>query len=163
MNTMLEWLKRTLGADGLTNSEGVPREVIAAFAQDLDRLEKVDSSFPDIALRYVVDGAGDVPQEIKAGNYGSGMSWSGVNHDEREQQIRTRIYEEWDRLQPEMLIRFGTVLAATSPALSYTMRLQLAQKYPWIEALALELLGLPISHMLYCPVKPKPHALACSS
>jgi hypothetical protein len=156
---MLDWLKRTLGVYGLTNAEGVPAEVLEALAQDCSRLKgSPDGSLPEIALKYVVDGLGDAPKAIAGVINNRGLVWTGGNQDAAAQKIRARVYDAWDRLPPEVLIRFGNVLAACSPVLAHRPRLLLAQKQPWIEALAFELLGLPVSH--YGDTAPNPHPMA---
>jgi hypothetical protein len=158
---MLDWLKRTLGAHGLTNSEGVPSEVIAALAEDFARLKAPPQpSLPAIALSYVVDGVGDAPKAIRGVINHAGLSWTSSNQDAAAQKIRARIYDAWDQLPPEVLIRLGNVLSATSPILVHRPRLLLAQKHPWVEALAIELVGLPLTHMIYGELPPNPHPLA---
>jgi hypothetical protein len=152
---MLDWLKRTLGAHGLTNSDGVPDDVIDTLARDFARLKgSSNAALPEIALKYVVDGVGDAPKAVASVINSRGVSWASHNLDEADQKIRSRIYDAWDRIPPEVLIRFGSVLAASSSAVSNQPRLLLAQKHPWLEALALELLGLPVSHMTFQGITP---------
>lgn len=156
---MLDWLKRTLGAHGLTNAEGVPAEVIDALAQDCARLKgSPNASLPEITLKYVIDGSGDAPKAIAGAMNNRGVMWTNSNQDEPAQRIRARVYDAWDALPPEVLIRFGNVLAASSPILQHRPRLSLAPKHPWVEALALEMLGLPLNN--YGEVAAKPHPLA---
>jgi hypothetical protein len=157
---MLDWLKRTLGAHGLANRDGVSSSVIEALALDLGRLQAPKTDLPEIALKYVVDGVGDAPQAIKGVRNHPGVSWASGNQDREEQENRARIYDAWDQLPPELLIRFGSVLAAASPALSHYTRLLLAQKHPWVEALALDLMGHPVSHMMFTPMPTQPHRVA---
>ena len=144
---MLDWIKSVLeSARPLENPHKLSDELLAAIGDGLSLVNDKSNTFREKALRYVVDDSGaDVPALI-AGAHGPGYSWSSNDHDAVHRQARWKVYDHWDQLPADLLLRLGTVLAASSPALRYQCRLDIGQKFPWVDAYVLDLLGLPVTH-----------------
>lgn len=144
---MLEWLKGVVQfTSAIENSHNLSRELIDSMARGLGHFKGDTAQYREAALRYVVDGGdGDLPRAI-AKSLSSGWSWSSHDSDAEFRKARWEIYDHWEQVPGEVLIRLGTVLAASSAVLNYRCRLDIAQKHPWIDALVLDLLGLPVTH-----------------
>jgi hypothetical protein len=121
----------------------------------------VQASPPNLPARllgYVIDGAN--PQALAEIKVWPGWSCGGDDADKDGRAIRWRIYDRWEELPPSVLLRLARVLAAGSQIVTNRPALDLSQQHPWVEALARDLLGLPIGHELFSERVLKPHAMA---
>jgi hypothetical protein len=116
------------------------------LGQRLDHPLAASPVFSGRLLSYVVDGEGSVLDDIRTRQ---GWTIASVDNDEEARAIRWRIYDHWDKLPPRMLIRFGQTLAQSSSVVLGCPRLDLSADRPWVEALARDLIGLPVSHEMF--------------
>ena len=155
----------------LVNSARIAGDLLELFLQDFryfnelgQRLDSPYGSLTEFAgrlLRYVIDGEGSVLEEIKVRQ---GWPIASTDNDLPARQVRWRIYDRWECLTPQVLIRFARVLAASSPAVLSCPRLDLSKTAPWVEALARDLAGLPVSHEMFWRDKSyEPHPKASIS
>ena len=144
---MLDWIKQALGSFGeIQNKNGYGQEILEPLAQDLARLKRRGDDMPARALAFVVDGiSGDVPGLIRQAQPGH-LIFSSHDQDGEARRVRWLLYDHWDAVRPDFWVRFGSILAADSPVLGHNQALKIAQQHPWIEALALDLSGNPVSH-----------------
>jgi len=144
---MLDWIKQELGSFGeIQNKNGYGQEILEPLAQDLARLKRRGDDMPARALAFVVDGiSGDVPGLIRQAQPGH-LIFSSHDQDGEARRVRWLLYDHWDAVRPDFWVRFGSILAADSPVLGHNQALKIAQQHPWIEALALDLSGNPVSH-----------------
>jgi hypothetical protein len=158
-------------ASFLLNRSRIAGDLIELFLQDFrhfnelgERLDVPHGSLSEFAgrlLRYVIDGDGPVLDEIKVRQ---GWPVASVDNDLPARRIRWRIYDRWERLAPQVLIRFARILAASSPAVLSCPRLDLSRTAPWVEALARDLAGLPVTHEMFWRDKSyEPHRKASIS
>src|SRR5262245_28809425 len=143
---MLNWFKGLLGSSRqVENPHRLPAELIDLMATSVSHLRTTDKTLPDKAPRYVIDGTdGDVLARMA-----SVLPRWYSPHSDVEVALRAArrgIYDHWDRLPSEVLIRFGSVLAASWPTLSFHTRLDIAQNYPWIDVLIHDLTTQVTSH-----------------
>jgi hypothetical protein len=143
---MLNWIKQALGGAGAASNGKYGPHILEPLRRDLGRLGESDASLPAKALEFVLEGSGgDIPGLIRK-SANAHRTWSHLDQDQQQRQVRWRLYDHWDELPGELWIRFGSVLAAHSPILANATLLMVAQQHPWIEALALDLAGFPLSH-----------------
>jgi hypothetical protein len=177
---MGEALERVL-ADGPRpeNRAGIAAPLLELVAQDLLRFGDrgrhgpaivgspiagqpgVRPGSPDLPARllgYVLDG--DDPQVLAEIKVSGGYAIGGGDVDRDGRAVRWRIYDHWEELPPPVLLRLARVLAAGSQIVANRPILDLSQHRPWVEALARDLAGLPISHGLFPERVFKPHVKA---
>lgn len=154
-----------LQAQAFDNVAGVPDDVLELFRQDFRyigadgvRRNKVRDPLEDVTerlLRYVIDGAGADPGDIKLNS--SYSSYSSHDPDREAREFRWRIYDRWDELPAATLVRFGQTLAAGSACIDRAPRLDLSKTHAWVEALIRDLVGVSISNAGPFPKTPTPH------
>jgi hypothetical protein len=142
---MLDWIKLALGA----TARGSPgSEILDPLKKDLERLSKLNASFPAKALAFVLEGAGgDIPSLIR--NHKGGQAyyvWTALDKDAEARQNRWQLYDHWDELPADFWVRFASVLAADARTTRLTSVLGIAQQQPWIAALAADLTEFPLTH-----------------
>jgi hypothetical protein len=154
---MLGWLRKKLGDRGPNNGDAYPAETIELFAQELAPLDKAGADIPERALRYVIDGSdGDVLAAIAA-TVKASHGWMGSSTEESGRALRWQLYDRWDLLPADLWIRHGSLLVARSAVLGIQTRLRIARKHRWIEALALDLLGVGFAHHGASVPQVRPH------
>jgi hypothetical protein len=152
------------------NGDGLPESLLDLFAQDLLRFDREGTGLlgtirtglpPDLPgrlLTYVVDGADAAALgQIKLLRHQM-FSYGDTESDTREP--RWRIYDRWDEVPPAVMLRFAHVLASGSSAVANTPRLDLPKAQAWVEALARDLVGLPLSVETFEDGTLRPHANA---
>ena len=177
---MGEALERVLGdRAGPENRTGIAAPLLDLIAQDVLRFGEraprglailhsmvagqagVQAPPPDLPARllgYVIDGAN--PQALAEIKVLPGWSCGGDDADANGRAVRWRIYDHWEELPLPVLLRLAHVLGAGSQIVANKPALDLSKQHPWVEALARDLLGLPISHQLFSERVLKPHATA---
>jgi len=158
---MLEWIREALGFPvSLENVARLPGSFLEPLTQDLARLKRLDPTLPARALSFVVDGLdGNLPSAISQANPRNQM-WTSHDQDKPQRAHRWKLYDQWDAAPAEVWIRFGWILAATSSPIIQNPALTIGTKHPWVEALATDLVGLPLSHYGKPQTVQKPHAAA---
>jgi len=175
---MQEALQKMLEAAApLNNPSGIAEPLIELIARDLTRFEAPvhlgfqvvagagganapTGAFPARLLKYVVDGADHGALGcIKV--YGGWSSSSG-DGDGEARAIRWQIYDHWEAVSPNVLLRFARVLAASSQLISNNPILDLSRSHPWVEALVRDLVGEPVTHARFSFSEPAytPHGKA---
>lgn len=163
--------QNSLSGSFLLNRSRVAGDLLDLFLQDfryfndlgqrLDAPQGSTTAFGARLLRYVVDGEGSVLDDI---TIRQGWPIASTDNDVDARKVRWLIYDRWEGLSPEVLIRFARVLAASSPVMVRCPRLDLSKTAPWVEALARDLTGLPVSHEMFWRGKSyHPHSKASVS
>jgi hypothetical protein len=116
------------------------------------------SDMPARLLAYVVDG--DDPQTLAQIQTPRGYSISSGDSDGKDRGVRWQLYDRWEELPPDVLLRFARVLAAGSALVGGYAALDLSAHHPWVETLVRDLVGLPVSHRLFSETARLPHGKA---
>jgi hypothetical protein len=146
------------------NRAGIAAPLLDLIARDMLRFAPVHrpatspaGALPARLLAYVVDG--DDPRTLAQTLAGS-HSISGQDNDRKARGVRWQIYDRWEELPLDVLLRFARVLAAGSAPVARNAALDLSKQHPWVEALVRDLVGLPISHSLFSETSLLPHGKA---
>jgi hypothetical protein len=116
------------------------------------------SDLPARLLAYVVDG--DDPQTLTRIQAPGGYSIGSHDEDGKARGVRWQIYDRWEELPPDILLRFARALAADSASVVGNAALDLSAQHPWVETLVRDLVGLPVSHRLFSETSCRPHGKA---
>jgi hypothetical protein len=160
-------LERVLSnGPGLANRAGIAEPVLDLIARDMLRfvpMHRPATSGPAAArparlLAYIVDG--DDPKILAQTIPPVGYSISDYDRDGEARSVRWQIYDRWEELPPDVLLRFARVLAAGSALVARYAALDLSKQHSWVEALVLDLVGLPVNQRLFSEISLLPHGKA---